>query len=183
MNSSAKERFGAIYVQAYDDLLRFVQRRLYASDVGLAEDVVADAMLTAWRRVDDLPCEVDDSRAWLFGIARNCLLNSTRSLRRNDALGVRVAQVAPGVTADAADSAVLHVDLGAAWSRLSSAEQEVIALSVFEGLTSPQAAVVLGITSGAFRIRLSRARTALRRHLEGAAQRPHENAPFEETRP
>ena len=183
VNSSEQERFEAVYAHAYDDVLRFVQRRMYASDVGLAEDVVADAMLVAWRRVGELPVELGDARAWLFGIARNCLLNSARSLRRHDALGVRVAQASgSGTTPDAADAVATQVDLSAAWEKLSPGDQEVVGLAVFEGLTSAQAAAVVGTTSGAFRIRLSRARAALRRHLEGAAQRLHETAPYEGTR-
>lgn len=183
MNSSEKERFGVVYADAYDDVLRFVQRRMPAADMGAAEDVVADAMLAAWRRVDLLPHELGDARAWIFGIARNCLLNSSRSLRRQDALGVRVAQSpGHGVTGDTADAVAAQVDLAAAWGRLTAAEQEVLALAVFEGLTSQQAAAVLGTTSGAFRLRLSRARATLRRHLEGVARHPHENAPYEGTR-
>ena len=47
------------------------------------------------------------------------------------------------------------------WKRLSAAEQEALALTVFDDLTSPQAALVLGITSTAYRLRLMRARRAL----------------------
>lgn len=44
--------------------------------------------------------------------------------------------------------------------------QEAIALAVLDGLTGPEAALVLGISPTAFRLRLSRARKSLRRHLE-----------------
>jgi len=47
-------------------------------------------------------------------------------------------------------------------------DQEVLALTVFEDLTSPQAARVLGITPPAYRLRLMRARRELRRHLDAA---------------
>ena len=39
-------------------------------------------------------------------------------------------------------------------------------------LTAEQSAAVLGTTAGAYRVRLSRARAALRRHLAGAAAEP-----------
>ena len=170
MNTSTgtAERFKAAYAQAYDDVLRFVQRR---SDPAQAEDIVAEAMLVAWRRRTDLPADDGDARAWLFGIARNCLLNATRSHRRKDALGVRLADAEairpPGL--DDTDLWVRRLDLAAAWRRLTAEEQDVLALTVFEQLTSPQAAGLLGITANAYRLRLSRARAALRRHLEGAA--------------
>jgi RNA polymerase sigma-70 factor (ECF subfamily) len=43
--------------------------------------------------------------------------------------------------------------------------QEAIALAVLDGLTAPEAALVLGISPAAFRLRLSRARRSLRRHI------------------
>ena len=43
----------------------------------------------------------------------------------------------------------------------------MLGLAVFEQLTSPQAGAVLGISATAFRLRLSRARAALRAHLDG----------------
>lgn len=76
--------FTALYADAYDDVLRFAQRRLHPDGSG-AEDIVAETMVTAWRRVDDLPDDRGEARAWLFGIARNCLLNATRSRRRRRA--------------------------------------------------------------------------------------------------
>ena len=159
-----------MYADAYDDVLRFVQRRTLPHH---ADDVVAEAFLTAWRRVADLPADTSDARAWLFGIARNCLLNQRRSAARQDAVAVRVAEnvatsdgtFAPGD----ADLIARRLDLTTAWRRLAPAEQEALALTVFDDLTSAQAGAVLGITPVAYRLRLSRARGALRRHLEGAA--------------
>lgn len=49
-----------------------------------------------------------------------------------------------------------------------SREREQRALSALDGLTTPEGAAVLGISSVAFRLRLSRARRALRRHVESA---------------
>jgi len=48
----------------YDDVLRFVQRRVHSSHV---EDVAADAYLIAGRRLEDLPGDHGKSGAWLFG--------------------------------------------------------------------------------------------------------------------
>lgn len=170
---SREERFRLLYADAYDDVLRFVQRRI---EPDRAEDVVAEAMLVVWRRIDEVPTEDGDARAWVFGIARNCLLNSHRTRHRHDALAVRLAHAealapASGVVSDAADLVARRVDVSAAWARLGASDQEVLALSVFEDLTSRQAGVVLGISAEAYRLRLSRVRRALRRDLEGAATR------------
>ncbi|BBH67556.1 DNA-directed RNA polymerase sigma-70 factor [Actinoplanes sp. OR16] len=155
-------RFRALYADTYDDVLRFAQRRV---DHSHAEDVVADAFLVAWRRFAEAPHRDDDLRAWLFGVARNCLLNARRGADRRSALAVRLADADPVV--DPVPD--LRLDLAAAWKRLSPAEQEALALAVFEDLTSAQAARVIGISATAYRLRLLRARRALRRHLEPAA--------------
>lgn len=170
MPSAAGRRaaaFTALYDAAYADLLRFAQRRV---DPTHAEDVVAEAFLVAWRRLDDLPGRLDDARAWLFGIARGVILNTHRTARRQRALAVRLADP-PDLSAAPADDLVgQQVDLARAWRRLSDAHQEALALAVLDGLTAPLAAAVLGITPVAFRLRLSRARRALRRHLDPAPQ-------------
>ena len=62
-----------------------------------------------------------------------------------------------------------RVDIAAAWPLLSALHQEAIALAVLDGLTAPEAAAVLGISSTAFRLRLSRARRTLRRHVDSTA--------------
>ena len=158
-------RFRAIYADAYGDVLRFAQRRVHPSH---AEDATADAFLVAWRRLDDAPSRPEDVRAWLFGIARNCLLNTRRGQGRRDALAVRVAETASSASlTDGLDADLLarRIDLAAAWRRLSETNQEALSLAVFEDLTSLQAARVLGITPVSYRIRLLRARRALRRQL------------------
>ena len=166
LKGDREARFRAIYADAYGDVLRFAQRRVHRSH---AEDATADAFLVAWRRLDDAPNKPDDVRAWLFGIARNCLLNTLRGQGRRDALAVRVAEAAPSAgPADGLDADLVarRMDLAAAWRRLSETDQEALSLAVFEDLTSSQAARVLGISPVSYRLRLLRARRALRRRLD-----------------
>lgn len=165
-----EQAFRALYEALYPDLLRFVERREHT---GHAEDVVADAFLVVWRRLEDLPRGPDDARAWIFGIARNILLNNHRGEQRRQALSVRLADALAVPSAEAATEAVVsRIDVGRAWRRLSEVHQEALALAVVEELTAPQAAAVLGISPVAFRLRLSRARRALRLHLEHLPDRP-----------
>ncbi len=159
-----EQRFRDLYDAAYVDLLRFVRRRVHPTH---AEDVVGDVMLVAWRRLDDVPADLSDARAWLFGVARNTLQNTRRREDRHDALAIRLAED-PSGPADAGhhpDLVTCRVDIAAAWPLLSATDQEAIALSVLDGLSAPEAAAVLGISSTAFRLRLSRARRTLRRRL------------------
>lgn len=158
-----ESRFRDFFAQTHPDLLRFAQRRVHPSH---AEDVVADAFLVAWRRFDEAPATPGDRRAWLFGIARNCLLNTRRGDQRRAALAVRVADAVPGGATWTADEIAERVDLARAWHHLDAAQQEVLALTAFDDLTSAQAARVLGTTPTGYRLRLMRARRSLRRHLD-----------------
>lgn len=155
-------RFTELYEATYADLIRFVRRRMHDAQ---AEDVVAEAFLVAWRRLDDVPPQLVDARAWLFGITRHTIMNVHRGAKRREALTVRLAETALTSADGDADLVARQVDLGAAWNRLSARHQEALALTVLDGLAAPQAAAVVGITPVAFRLRLSRARRALRKHL------------------
>src|SRR3954469_24139288 len=160
-----EQRFRDIYDAAYVDLLRFVRRRVHPSH---AEDVVGDVMLVAWRRLDDVPADVSAARAWLFGVARKTLQNTRRREGRREAVAVRLADARWGLAdrGNDPDLVALQADVAAAWPRLSASEQETIALAALDGLSAPEAAVVLGISPTAFRLRLSRARRRLRHHLD-----------------
>lgn len=164
-----EEAFRALYESAYADLLKFVQRRTASAN---AEDVVAEAFLIVWRRFSEAPKREDDARAWLFGITRNLMLNARRGEQRRQALGVRLAEATVTSPSDNshADLVSSRVDLGRAWALLSEVHQETLGLAIFENLSAPQAAHVVGISPVAFRLRLTRARRALRLFLDDVPQ-------------
>lgn len=160
--ASDEESFRAVFAATYDDVRRFVARRVHPAD---APDVVSEVYLVAWRRLDDLPRAVDEARPWLFATARNVLANRARGDRRRDALTLRVAQQPPAHAGVHDDDVAARTDLARAFARLDAADQEVLALVAWDGLTGPEAAAVLGISAGAYRVRLTRARRRLARHL------------------
>ncbi|WP_313716550.1 RNA polymerase sigma factor [Arsenicicoccus bolidensis] len=93
----------------------------------------------------------------------------------------KTAPLPSGVTED---EAVLRADLSAAWARLTPPQQEVLALTVWDGLDATQAGAVLDISPLAYRLRLSRARKALRAHLHltaTATSEPNPAAPSSRT--
>ena len=164
-----EDAYRRLFADVYDDAVRFAIRR--APDLD-ADEAVSTAMLTAWRRLDDAPADLDGRRAWVFGIVRKTLLNDRRARGRRDALAVRVATDAELGVASSGGLAVteLRLDVVRAWRSLSDAQQEVLALAVFEQLDHARAATVLGIREGAYRVRLTRARWALRVTHGGAPE-------------
>lgn len=165
-----EERFRRLHQETYADLLRFVERRVPADD---AEDVVSTVFLTAWRRFGEMP---EDARPWLFAVARRTMANRTRGWLRRRALDVRLVATETHEAPDGSAGAAARIDLERAWRTLSKADREVLALIAFDGLTSEQAATVLGCRRSTFAMRLSRARKRLQDALEPAAptlSRPH----------
>lgn len=167
-SSSDSARFAAIYQREHSDVLRFIARRLNPPDLARAEDVAHETFLVAWRRLTEIPVNLNEARAWLFTVARNCLLNELRKGSKRAQLNVRIADTAADAAAFSEPDAIgAKLDLTAAWNRLDAGDQEVIALNYWDGLSSAEAAKVLGITGPNYRIKLHRARNNLKKLLEG----------------
>lgn len=171
-------RFRELYASVYSDVLRFALRRAHPSH---AEDVTAEVFTVAWRRLSDVPEPPVEAKAWLFAVARLTLYNHSRGRRRYAALTVRISDDLPRQVCGDDDTEALtrRLDLAAAWPQLSATYQEAIALIAWDGLPTAQAATVVGISPVAFRLRLSRARRALRRHL-GELPHPIPGQPVQE---
>ncbi|MEV0730480.1 sigma-70 family RNA polymerase sigma factor [Polymorphospora sp. NPDC050346] len=161
--TARERRFRALHTETYPDLLRFVERRVPSSE---AEDIVSTVFLVAWRRLDEIP---DDTRPWLFGVARRTIANQTRGWLRRRVLDLRLASEPEHAQADGSTAAAVRLDLVRAWRTLSAGDREVLALVAFDGLTAEQAATVLGCRRSTFAMRLGRARQRLRKALEPGA--------------
>ncbi|MFD4175181.1 RNA polymerase sigma factor [Streptomyces anulatus] len=166
MDSMIEEQFTAMYRCHRVAVERYVLRRVQAEDVG---DVLAEVFLTAWRRYEQIPA---DPLPWLYGVARRVLANDRRAARRRRDLSDRLAvQPQPRADAHAEDVAGL-TDVARAFSRLSSQDQEVLRLCLWEELTPSEIAQVLGQAQIAVRVRLHRARQRLQKHLRPTSQMP-----------
>ncbi|MGW7041256.1 RNA polymerase sigma factor [Streptomyces avermitilis] len=167
MPIDTEAQFTDVYRAHYEDVLRFVRRRAHPMNV---DDIVGETFLAAWRRRRELP---ENPRPWLFGTARNVMLNANRGMRRQSALVVHIQQAAAAGRHDPAADATAQVDsridLVAAWQSLAPADQEVLALHVWEGLDARDAATVLGCTRAAYAMRLTRAKRRLAGRLNPAA--------------
>ena len=149
------ERFRAVYDAAYPRLMAYAMRRARTRDD--AHDVVADTMLIAWRRLDDIP--TDERRiAWMYGVARRVLANHYRATDRRDRLTDRLEHQAP---ADHGEFDAVYEAL----DRLRTDDREILTLAAWDDLTNDEIAVVLSVTPGAVAVRLHRARARLAREL------------------
>jgi RNA polymerase sigma-70 factor, ECF subfamily len=171
LEPSRGDRFEGLFRDTYP-LVRAYALRRAARDV--AQDVVAETFLVAWRRLDDLP---DDALPWLYGTARRVLANQRRSAARGVALEERLSGAlavsgSPDVGDRVADAELLRLALG----RLSERSREALMLAAWEGLDGVRAASAAGCSKAAFAVRLHRAREQLAAELallEAPPPAPH----------
>jgi RNA polymerase sigma factor (sigma-70 family) len=153
-------RFRAMFDVAYAPLCRYARHRgLTGPD---AEDLVAQTLEVAWRRLEDVP--VAEPLPWLYAVARNLWRNQARRDRRRRELLARIRASPPAVACEdpaAAEPGVLR----AALASLSQGDQEVLRLVAWDGLAPAGLAVVLGCSPVAARTRLHRARARLAARL------------------
>jgi RNA polymerase sigma-70 factor (ECF subfamily) len=154
-----EERFEALYAEHYGRVLGYVLRRAPAA---AAADVVADVFLVAWRRLESVP---DQPLPWLLGVARKTLANERRGGRRRAALVDALRETSRDDSGtDVLVSRRLQV-LARAVDRLGATDRELLRLIAWDGLTTREAATVLGITHSACRVRLHRVRRRLGREI------------------
>jgi RNA polymerase sigma factor (sigma-70 family) len=171
------EIFARLYDRHAGPIHRYVSRRLGET---LADDLVADTFLAAFRVRHRYDLDRLDARPWLYGIAANMIGRHRRAeVRRLRALA-RTADAMPAdpgagwaATAGAdeivtrLDAAAVRGDLLRALAGLSAGERDVLLLIAWAGLTSDETGAALGIPSGTVRSRLNRARRKVREALGG----------------
>ena len=154
------ERFTQLFRSRYRYVLSYARRRVGDS---LAEEVVEDVFLAAWRHLAELP---DDPLPWLYRAASYEISHRRRRLAREDrlrdALGTGAdRQVVP----DPADQVAWGEKWTSAFAFLSERDREVLRLAAWEQLPPAGAAFVLGCSLAAYKVRLHRARRRLARLL------------------
>lgn len=153
-------RFRLLYERSYADLVAYCRRRVAPWAV---DDVVAEAFLVAWQRLDDV---TGDPRPWLFGVAHNLIRNRRRKDARAEVLHeILVAEIS---TREGVDDALAIDEVRAlvdALHGLKDADAELLRLAAWDGLAHAEIAQCLGCSENAVSIRLHRARGRLRDRL------------------
>lgn len=161
-----RRRFGALCESLRPDLLRFAW--WLGRDRGLAEDVVQESMLRAWKSFDSLADEAK-AKSWLLTIVRRELARSFEKKR---------PELADIDALVAAESAVLAApederveEMRNAIFRLDEEYREPLVMQVLLGYSTQEIADFMGMQQGAVLTRLFRARARLRQQL-GMAPEP-----------
>lgn len=160
-----EQRFRRLFVEHYSDVLGYAMRRTDQAD---AEDAAAMVFLTVWRRFDELP-DGPAAVLWLYGVARRVVANQQRSQRRRQRLLTRLRLVRPEpVAASNRKDHQVSSMVRDALNRLKPADQEVLRLVTWEGLSYAEVGRVLGCSEGTVAVRVHRARRRMERQLRSA---------------
>lgn len=164
--TDGRRRFETLCETLRPDLLRFAF--WLGRDRQLAEDVVQEALLRAWKSFDTL-AEEGKAKSWLLTIVRRELARSFERKRLEvtdlDALVAAEADVL------AADEDASLAEMREALFRLNDEYREPLVLQVMMGYTTKEIADQMGLSQGAVLTRLFRARARLRQEL-GLAPEP-----------
>ena len=165
--AATRARFEALCGPLRADLYRYAL--WLARDRAVAEDVVQDALLRAWRAFGSLDAATS-AKAWLCTIARR---EFARRFERRQLEVVDVSDLAELEDPALAGSDGQEVaDVRAAMWALDQDYREPLVLQVLMGFTTEEIATELGLTPGAVLTRLFRARQKLRVALTGGSEEP-----------
>ncbi len=168
MPENAKlEKFEALLRGHIDALYRTALRS--SRDPGLAEDLVQEASLRAYRSFVT-GAEPENFRAWIFRILMNLCIDHARSDSARSA-GDHAAHAVDDLPepangpAQTLENLRLGRDLGAAVASLPQDLQMVVELVLIDGMSYRDAAFCMNCPEGTIRSRLNRARSLLRQSL------------------
>ena len=157
--------------EAFAELVRLHFRRAYVTALSIvgepsdAEDVVQDAFVRCWQRLDQ--CRGDSSfPSWLRAIVKSVAMNHVEreSVRMTSPLHARTALGRESPDRDL-DRSELRGRLTEALSCLTPTQREVLLLYDLEGYQHAEIAGLLGISELGSRRHLSNARKRMRRNL------------------
>lgn len=131
----------------------------------LADDLLQDLFLKALRQGERF-CDLHNTRAWLFEVARNLLADQLRVAHHMVDLPENLATQSDG--ADTVDT--LTACLPRVLSELSPQDREAITLCDLQGMAQADFARASGLSLSAAKSRVQRARVRLRAQMSQACQ-------------
>jgi RNA polymerase sigma factor (sigma-70 family) len=158
---------------AFEELYRRHRDRIYGllwrlagGDAALAEDLLQEAFVRAWQKLDSFRGE---SRfgTWLHRLSANVALTDRRTrLRRLERETALDGAVERSLSGDHNVRAMQQLDLEAAISGLPQRARAVLVLYDIEGYSHAEIAELTGMAVGSSKAQLHRARRLVREDLE-----------------
>lgn len=144
-----------------------LQRR--TPDEELAASALQDTFVAVWHNARHYRGD-GDVGAWLWGIAIKRLVSRLRARRQPTPVSQQVISALSPSLRSAEDEmlvALEHGDLGAALRGLSPELRQALQVTVLDGLSTKEAALLLGVAQGTVKSRVRLAKARLRQQLMG----------------
>jgi len=154
----------ALYREHAGALFAYVLR-LVAGDRFLAEDIVQETLLRAWKSASKLDPSARSLRPWLVTVARRIVIDGHRS-RQSRPQETSPAALEQLPARDELERSLRLMTISDALQDLSAAHREALVETYFRGRTVSEAADELGLPPGTVRSRVFYALRALRNALE-----------------
>jgi RNA polymerase sigma-70 factor, ECF subfamily len=178
MSLDPETRFRRLYETHYPSLLAYATRRL--PDFDEAHDVVADAFLVLWRRLEEAPAD-EEVGLWLYGVIRRVVANRLRARGRRQRLAVRFASIVADIAETTEESVARRLHAKTVFNallQLGEHDREILLLAAWERLSTAGLASVYGCSENAAAIRLHRARKrlseAVAKEIGESGDKPHD---------
>jgi RNA polymerase sigma-70 factor (ECF subfamily) len=162
-----RSAFEKLYARYARSVFGLALRRL--GDRGRAEDVVQETFVSVWRSARTYAPERGPGAPWLFGIARNAIVDRSRARNEPPAEAPDEASAEIGPD-ERAEQAWTQWQVHGALERLPEREREVIALAYWSELSQSEVAARLGIPLGTVKTRTRSALQHLADILEGEVE-------------
>ena len=151
-----RQRFDSLVAVYYPDMFRYAA--WLSRDKAIAEDVVQEALLRAWKSLDALRDD-DAAKPWLLTIVRR---ENARYFERRRLETVDIDDLSPAQAAELAESPSEELrEMRAAILQLDDDYREPLVLQVLMGYSTREIGEMMGLTQGAVLTRLHRARNKL----------------------
>ncbi|MGI8428032.1 MAG: sigma-70 family RNA polymerase sigma factor [Solirubrobacteraceae bacterium] len=155
--TGSQPAFSTIY-ERYQRELSSHARRIVRAD--RADDVVQHSMLVAWTALLD-GAKISDLRGWLHRIVHNAALDAVKR-RGYDDSEIPDSAISPARTDELAERRLDAASALAAIAALPKSQRRALTLTAIEGRSGEDAAAEMGISDGAMRQLVYRARSAVR---------------------
>jgi RNA polymerase sigma-70 factor (ECF subfamily) len=172
MRGGDREAVGELYDRYAPHAFAVAVRIL--GDQYAAEDVVHDAFVAVWQRMDRFDPERGTLRGWLLTVVRNRAIDRLRGTRPSVPVDVADEQsllrTGPNPTWELALESLSRVEIRGVMATLPDAQREAIELAYFGGRTYREIAELTGVpegtASGRLRLGLAKLRDGLRETME-----------------
>lgn len=158
-NGGSSEQHLAVIVALRPHVYSYCRARL--RDHHQAEDVTADVIATAWRRLHDVPRQSDRAIGWLIRTAENLIRNHVRGeVRRRRLMEAAASHADTSQNYVEPSASLRRVTAAEAWAAMSAEDRQLLGWMA-GGIDQEMIADRLDIGIGAVRMRLVRARNEL----------------------